>query len=67
MDFITNQKAVLYMGSDEKCALCNDEIDHPYLPMEKWDIDGRLCGKCYSYKLTEFYPGEHESVNLSKK
>ena len=66
MVFITNQKAVLYMGSDEKCALCDGEIDHPYLPMEKWGIDGHLCGKCYSKKLSEFYPGEHERVNLSE-
>jgi len=66
MVFITNQKAVLYMGSDEKCALCDDEIDHPYLAMEEWGIDGHLCGKCYSKKLSEFYPGEHERVNLSE-
>ena len=37
MVFITNQKAVLYMGSDEKCALCDDEIDHPYLAMERME------------------------------
>jgi len=67
MVFITNLKAVLYMGSDEKCALCDDDIDHPYLPMEEWKIDGRLCGKCYSKKLSEFYPGDHERVNLSEK
>jgi len=67
MVFITNQKAVLYMGSDEKCTLCDGEIDHPYLAMKEWDIDGHLCGKCYSKKLSEFYPGEHERVNLSKK
>jgi len=66
MVFITNQKTVLYMGSDEKCALCDDEIDHPYLAMEEWKIDGRLCGKCYSKKLSEFYPGDHERVNLSE-
>jgi len=66
MVFITNQKVVLYMGSDEKCALCDDEIDHPYLAMEEWKIDGRLCGKCYSKKLSEFYPGDHERVILSE-
>ena len=54
------------MGSDEKCALCDDEIDHPYLPMKEWGIDGHLCGKCYSKKLSEFYPGKHERVNLSE-
>ena len=67
MVFITNQKAVLYMGSDEKCALCDASISFAYLPMKEWDIDGFLCSKCYSKKISEFYPGEHERVNLSKK
>ena len=67
MVFITKQKAVLYMGSDEKCALCDASISFTYLPMKEWGIDGFLCSKCYSKKLAEFYPGEHERVNLSKK
>ena len=50
----------------EKCVLCNDEIDHTYLPMKEWKIDGYLCGKCYSQKISEFYPGDHERVNLSE-
>ena len=66
MVFITKQKAVLYMGSDEKCALCNASISFAYLPMKEWSIDGHLCGKCYSKKLAEFYPGDHERVNLSE-
>jgi len=66
MVFITNQKAVLYMGSDEKCVLCDASISFTYLPMKEWDIDGFLCSKCYSKKISEFYPGKHERVNLSK-
>ena len=66
MVFITKQKSVLYMGSDEKCVLCDASISFAYLPMKDWDIDGFLCSKCYSKKLAEFYPGEHERVNLSK-
>ena len=66
MVFITKQKAVLYMGSDEKCALCDASISFAYLPMKEWDIDGFLCSKCYSKKISEFYPGWHERVNLSK-
>jgi len=66
MVFITKQKSVLYMGSDEKCALCDANISFAYLPMKEWSIDGFLCSKCYSKKLSEFYPGEHERVNLSK-
>jgi len=56
---------MMCMNSD-KCELCDDEIDHPYLAMEEWKIDGHLCGKCYSKKLSEFYPGDHERVNLSE-
>jgi len=66
MVFITKQKAVLYMGSDEKCVLCDASISFAYLPMKEWDIDGFLCSKCYSKKNSEFYPGKHERVNLSK-
>jgi len=54
------------MGSDEKCALCDASIEHPYIPMKEWGIDGHLCGKCYSKKISEFYPGKHERVDLSK-
>jgi len=66
MVFITKQKAVLYMGSDEKCVLCNGSIEHAYVPMKEWKIDGHLCGECYSKKISEFYPGEHERVGLSE-
>jgi hypothetical protein len=31
--------------------------------MEEWKIEGSLCGKCYSKKLSEHYPGEHVRVN----
>ena len=51
----------------EKCAVCDEDIDHAYLPMEEWKIDGHLSGKCYSKKISEFYPGEHVRVDLSEK
>ena len=54
MVFITKQKAVLYMGSDEKCVLCDASISFAYLPMKEWGIDGFLCSKCYSKKISEF-------------
>ena len=66
MVFITNQKVIMYMVSNEKCALCDDDIERGYIPMKEWSIDGHLCGKCYSKKLLEFYPGKHERVNLSE-
>ena len=49
----------------EKCVLCNGPIEYKYSPMENWKIDGHLCGKCYSKKISEHYPGEHVRVNLS--
>ena len=66
MVFITKQKAVLYMGSDKKCTLCDASISFAYLPMKEWSIDGFLCSKCYSKKISEFYPGDHVRVDLSE-
>ena len=43
----------------EKCTGCGKEIGRRYLPMTEWGIDGPLCGKCYSNRLAEFYPGDH--------
>ena len=53
------------MKSKENCSLCNEAIQIKYVPMEDWKIDGNLCGKCYSKKISEHYPGEHVRVNLS--
>ena len=55
------------MKGQRKCSLCEAEMELNYVPMEEWKIDGFLCSKCYSKKISEFYPGEHERVNLSKK
>ena len=52
--------------SNEKCALCESSIENVFMPMKEWGIDGQLCGKCYSKKISEFYPGRHERVNLSE-
>jgi len=56
----------MHMKSNEKCTLCGGCIEQVFLPMKEWGIDGHLCGKCYSKKLSEFYPGDHERVNLSE-
>ena len=37
------------------------------MPMEGWEVEGPLCGKCYSEKIGEFYPGEHVRVDTSEK
>ncbi len=54
------------MDSDKKCVVCDGDMDHSYLPMKEWGIDGHLCGKCYSKKIAEFYPGDHGRVDLSE-
>ena len=59
---IRNRKNIL--GLKEKCVVCNGKIELRYNPMEEWGIKGTICGKCYSKKVHEFYPGEHTRVNL---
>ena len=53
------------MGKKETCIVCGENIEKKFLPMKEWKIDGFLCGKCYSKKISDFYPGEHVRVNLS--
>jgi translation initiation factor IF-1 len=55
------------MKSDKKCTLCDMDIVQVYKPMKEWGIDGHLCGKCYSKKISDFYPGDHVRVDLSEK
>jgi hypothetical protein len=63
MFFITNKKSNVTLGKKEKCAICSESIELHFKAMEEWKIDGTLCGKCYSKKLGEHYPGEHVRVN----
>lgn len=51
----------------EICKMCNEPIVQKFFPMREWGIEGPLCGKCYSEKIAEFYPGEHVRVDTSKK
>ena len=51
------------MDSKDKCVICSEKIQLRYNPMEEWGIEGSICGKCYSKKLGEHYPGEHVRVN----
>ena len=53
------------MRKQEKCVLCQETVESKYMAMDEWKIEGTLCGKCYSKKIAEFYPGEHVRVNLS--
>jgi hypothetical protein len=50
----------------EICSLCNNPIDQKFIPMKEWGMEGQLCGKCYSKKISDHYPGEHARVNLDK-
>jgi len=47
-----------------KCKQCSNDIGEiPCNPMPEWKVEGPLCGKCYSSKLGEFYPGKHIRTN----
>jgi hypothetical protein len=63
MFFISIKKRKNTLGSKEKCVICSEKIQLSYNPMEEWGIEGSICGKCYSKKLGEHYPGEHVRVN----
>jgi len=66
MIFRTNKKSGDTYDSNGKCTLCGGSIGQVFLPMKEWGMGGHLCGKCYSKKIAEFYPGKHERVNLSE-
>jgi len=51
------------LGIKDKCVICSEKVQLHFKAMEEWGIEGTLCGKCYSKKLNEHYPGEHVRVN----
>jgi hypothetical protein len=51
------------LGLKEKCTICNEKVKQRYNPMDEWGIEGIMCGKCYSKKVHEHYPGDHIRVN----
>ena len=63
MFFIAIKKSKHNLGVKDKCVICSEKIELHYSSMEEWKIEGSLCGKCYSKKLHEHYPGEHVRVN----
>ncbi len=63
MFFISIKKKKNALGTKDKCVICNEEIELHYKSMDEWGIEGPICGKCYSKKLGEHYPGEHVRVN----
>ncbi len=50
-----------------KCKACSREVVQTYMPMEQWKMQGPLCGRCYSRKISEHYPGDHVRVDTSIK
>jgi hypothetical protein len=64
MFFISIKNRKNTVVSKEKCTICNEKIQLRYKPMEEWEIKGTMCGKCYSKKVHEYYPGDHTRVNL---
>jgi|TARA_B100000809_G_scaffold188575_1_gene186958 hypothetical protein len=63
MFFISIKKRKNTLDSKDKCVICSEKIQLRYNPMEEWGMEGSICGKCYSKKLSEHYPGEHVRVN----
>ncbi len=55
------------MTDKEKCTECGSSIEQKYIPMDEWKIKAPLCGKCYSKKISEHYPGKHVRVSLYDK
>ena len=48
------------MSNDTKCSICNNQISvFRYKAMGQWNIQGYLCGDCYSKKLIEHYIPEY--------
>jgi hypothetical protein len=63
MFFILIKKNKYTLTSKDKCVICSEKIQLHYNPMEEWGIEGSICGKCYSKKINDHYPGEHIRVN----
>jgi len=63
MFFILIKKNKDTLGIKDKCVICSEKVQLHFRAMDEWGIEGTLCGKCYSKKLNEYYPGEHIRVN----
>jgi len=50
-----------------RCKACGGEIGRTYMPMAEWKMEGPLCGRCYSEKISEQYPGDHVRVDTGGK
>ena len=61
-----SEKNNFELVTKENCKLCKGPIEQTYIPMEQWNIDGPLCGKCYSKKIADHYPGDHVKVGSEK-
>jgi len=66
-DFYIDTKNLDCLAEGDKCSLCKGPIPYKYIAMPEWDIKGAMCGKCYSQKIYEHYPGEHVRVSMDKK
>jgi len=63
MFFILSKKNQNTLGIKDKCVICSEKVQLHFRAMNEWGIEGTLCGKCYSKKLNEYYPGDHIRVN----
>ncbi len=63
MFFISSKKSKFTLVTSYKCAICGEKTTTRFIPMREWNIEGVLCGDCYSKQLHDYYPGEHIRVN----
>ncbi len=51
------------MAREKTCTVCKASTQREFYPMKEWDVEGPLCGNCYSKRIHDHYPGEHVRVN----
>jgi len=59
-------KCQLMVRTTGKCAACGNDMTFRYRPMPEWNVQGELCGTCYTQKLTEHYISP-DRRNVTKK
>lgn len=50
-----------------KCKACGGGVVQTYMPMKEWSMEGPICGRCYSKRIFEQYPGQHVRVDTGSK
>jgi len=61
--FLYRCKIARPMAREKTCTVCKASTQREFYPMKEWDVEGPLCGNCYSKRIHDHYPGEHVRVN----